>query len=127
MVHEPLLILRISKLARGDLRGVHLKVGAHEFRVAPRGNFGVNAGITQRAGRRRALGEEFLFLDDPAIPMRIQGPLPDDLTIRVALSLLYRPESRRTARSAISSPIFGCVSDSLSARLTFAGKFYRFD
>src|SRR5277367_6180824 len=44
---ESLAILRISKPPRGDLRGVHLKIAPHEFRVMSRSLLGINARIAQ--------------------------------------------------------------------------------
>src|SRR5271168_2440204 len=77
-------------MARGDLRGVHLKVGAYEFRVAPRRLPGVNAGIAQGARRRRALGKKLLSFHDPTIAMRVQGLLAHHFASRVAFGLSHR-------------------------------------
>src|SRR5271168_2547880 len=77
-------------MARGDLRGVHLKVGAYEFRVAPRRLPGVNAGIAQGTRRGRALGKKLLSFHDPTIAMRVQGLLAHHFASRVAFGLSHR-------------------------------------
>jgi len=77
--HKFLLILRVSKVARGDFGRMHLQVGAHEFRMSPRRLFRINTGITQGARGRRALGKKTLVFprsnDCDAYPTA-SGPQP---------------------------------------------------